>query len=119
MRIKCNTSTAATLLEWSVTIPDPTSIEAKTSSFERAGNQTAKSIFVNSTILNISRSFPLVSEIFTDNVTADLNGVLITCTEYVSLIDNDGTSASTRLILNNDRDVIQNRRSRCGIIVQI
>ena len=113
MRIRCNTS-AAVLLEWNVTIPGSNPLEAETRSFQTASNRvTTTPIVVNSAILNISRSFPLVSEIFTENATADLNGILITCTEYVSLIDTDidGTSASTRInMIRNDNG---NVNSRC------
>ena len=113
IRIRCNTS-AAVLLEWNVTIPGSNPLEAETRSFQTASNRvTTTPIVVNSAILNISRSFPLVSEIFTENATADLNGILITCTEYVSLIDTDidGTSASTRMnMIRNDNG---NVNSRC------
>lgn len=105
MRIRCNTSTA--LLEWNVTIPG--SLEAETRSFERASNRTTTTpIVLNLAILNISRSFPLVSDIFTDNATTDLNGILITCIEQTSIVNRDTRmSASTQIILigNNGGNV--------------
>ena len=115
MRIRCSTSTAAVQLEWNVTVPGSNPFQTEKKSFQRGNNPvTAKAITVNSAILNMSltRSFPLVSEIFTDNAIADLNGVLITCTEYVSHIDTDGTSASTQIILiRNDSGSVNSRRA--------
>jgi hypothetical protein len=112
MRIRCNTSSAV-LLEWSVTVPGSSSLEAETRSFERESSRvTATPIIVNTAILIISRSFPLVSEIYTDNATADLNGVLITCTEYASLIGTDSTSASIQIILiGNNGGNVNSRRA--------
>ena len=92
MRIRCNTSAAA-LLGWRVAIPG---FPQERRLFELEDNRvTTTPIVVNSAILNISRSFPLVIEIFTDNVTADLNGAVITCEEQISVI-----SASTQIILS-------------------
>lgn len=95
MRIRCNTSAA--LLGWRVAIPG---FPQETRSFELETDRVVGTpIIVNLAILNISRSFPLVIEIFTNNATADLNGALITCEEQISRINFTRTSASTRIYL--------------------
>ena len=83
MRIRCSTS-AAVLLRW--TVPIPGSNKERRSFELEDDNVVATPIVVNSAILNVSRSFPLAIEIFTDNATLDLNGIVITCEEqYINL----------------------------------
>ena len=96
MRIRCSTS--AGLLGWRVAIPG---FPQERRLFELEDNRVVTTpIVVNSAILNISRSFPLAIEIFTDNVTTDLNGAVITCEEQISAINTTRTSASTLIILS-------------------
>ena len=87
LRTNCNVSSMIindeTLLEWSITSPShPTAQTRSIVGDSTHGDNTivmVTSILVNLTTLNISRSFPLSSMIFTSNATADLNGTMITC----------------------------------------
>ena len=108
MRLRCNTS-AAVLLGWTVPIPGSPPDHEERRSFElEDDNVVATPIVVNSAILNISRYFPLAIEIFTDNATLDLNGIVITCEEQH--INFTRTSASTRIFLiGNDGGSVNSR----------
>ena len=72
-----------TLLEWSITSPSHSTAQTRSiiGDSTHGDNTTVmvRSILVNLTTLNISRSFLLSSMIFTSNATADLNGTMITC----------------------------------------
>ena len=110
LRVKCNTT--ADLLEWSVT--DPSNQRNVTRAFQSDDRRmTTTSISVNSTTLNISRSPPLVSTIFTDNTTAGFNRSVITCSEQtengktlssasvqIILVGNNGGNVNSKLIKN-------------------
>ena len=87
LRTNCSVSSVIidhdTILEWSITIPShPTAQTRSIVGDSTHGDNTTvmvASILVNLTTLNILRSFPLSSMIFTDHTTADLNGSMITC----------------------------------------
>ena len=107
LRVKCNST--AYLLEWRIL----DNHRVITRSFQVDGIRTmATPISVNSTTLNVSRSLPLVSTIFTDNTTADFNGTVITCSEQainattlssasvqIILVGNIGGSVNSRLTI--------------------
>ena len=110
LRTNCSVSFMAisgdTVLEWSITIP----------SYQRTWRRTiigdtttmAVPISVNLTTLNISRSLPLNSMVFTDNTTTDLNGTMITC----SGIDfNSGAmvSASVLILIGNSHGAVNSK----------
>ena len=88
LRTSCSVSsmtiTDETILEWNITSPSyPTQTRSIIGDNTHGNSTTVMTapISVNSwTTLNISRSFPLSSIIFTDNATVDLNGSVITCT---------------------------------------
>ena len=65
------------VLKWTVTIPSYQRTWIRSIIYDSM--TMAPPVLLNLTNLNISRSFPLSSMIFTDNATADLNGTMITC----------------------------------------
>ena len=70
--MKCNTS--AYFLEWSFSgIPETRTFQID------GGTRTTSEQTVHSTVLNISKSQPLISTISTDTTTADFNETVITC----------------------------------------
>ena len=88
LRTNCSVSSMTinddTILEWSITSPShPTTLTRSIIGDSTPDDGTTVMvalILVNLTTLNISRSFPLSSMIFTDHATAGLNETVITCT---------------------------------------
>ena len=82
LRTNCNVSSMIinddTLLEWSITSPSHPITQTR-SIIGHSRTVMPAPISINSTSLNISRSFPLSSMIFTDHTTADLNEAVINC----------------------------------------
>ena len=113
LRTNCNVSSMTindeTILEWNITIPSYHTTQTR--SIIGDSMTMAPPILLNLTTLNISRSFPLSSMIFTDNATADLNGTMITCSgqdfgsgvmasasvQIILIGNNHGAVNSTRL----------------------
>ena len=99
--MRCNTS--AYLLEWRI----PSDQGQVIRSFQIDGvRMTSLPISVNSTVLNVSRSLPLISTISTDITTAGFNGTVITCLERAfntTILSSE--SVQIILIGNNDDNV--------------
>ena len=73
--VTCNTS--AYFLQWSF------SGISQTRGFQIDGIRTTSApLSVRSSVLNISRSLPLISKISTDTTTTDFNETVITCSEH-------------------------------------
>ena len=89
--VTCNTS--AYFLQWSF------SGIAQTRGFQIDGiRMTSAPLSVHSTVLNISRSLPLISTVSTDTTTADFNGTVITCSEH-TISTSVLSSASVQIIV--------------------
>ena len=84
LNITCTTTAELDTLQWTAFSPQyPTTFIRGLS--KRGTAQPAQPLLTNLTTLYISRSLnetlslPLMSTIFTDNATADLNGTIVTC----------------------------------------
>ena len=79
-------STNAAFQQWSATVPRyPERTETRIISYDGTAQRTSP-IIIYSISINVTRTFEneaLVSKIFTDNVTADLNGTTVNCTEIL------------------------------------
>ena len=99
LRVNCSTNTD--LLEWNVTIPSNQREIIR--SFQRGiALTTAQNFVLNFSLM--SNSPPLISILSADNLMADLNGSLITCSGFNFLGDGIFTSASVQLNLIGTND---------------
>ena len=79
-------SANASFLQWSVTVPHHQITRTRFLSYIGTA-QRATPIIINATMFNITRTFdrtltfPLISMILADSVTAKLNGTMINCSE--------------------------------------
>ena len=116
MMVTCRTS--ADILRWNVTVPLSQTQRVFQRQLSHIGTiQMVMPIMTALTTLNVSRSLnnswplPLVSTIFTDNATADLNGTTMTCSA-VSKLNGDQVLASVEtLFVEHESGNIDN--SRC------
>ena len=93
LRVNCSTKTD--LLEWNVTIPSNQRQIIR--SFQRGNALTTVQNFMLN--FSVTTSSPLISTLSADNVTADVNGTLITCSGFNFLDDGIFISASVQLNL--------------------
>ena len=93
LRVNCSTNTD--LLEWNVTTPSNQRQIIK--SFQRGMALMTAQIYVLN--FSLTTSSPLTSTLSADNVTADVNGTLITCSGFNFLDDGIFISASVQLNL--------------------
>ena len=120
LRTNCSVSSLTiddeTILEWSITSPSyPT---AQTRSIIGDSMTMAAPIPLNLTTLNISRSFPLSSMLFTDNATADLNGTVITCSGQ-DFGSGAMASTSVQIILIGNSCGAANSRRNMKLLLQL
>ncbi len=86
LNLTCGTNQALNFLRWNVSAPAlGISRESQLLFVEISSINVIKisSVTFNISLLNGTMNYPLRSEVFAENVTADLNGTIITCLEIL------------------------------------